>query len=135
MADHDHNCGLGVSIAFLSGAMLGAMAAILYAPHSGEETRRAIKGYARRTEEDMLEKAKEIRTDIAHTMDEAKRYLKETEATIAAALAAGLDLPLVVPPHPVVTPYLLALMPDRLELRELGPGCDPKASESERTIG
>ncbi len=40
----------------------------------------------------------------------------------AAALAAGLDLPLVVPPHPVVTPYLLALMPDRLELRELGPG-------------
>ena len=90
MADHDHECsGLGVSMAFLSGAMLGAMAAILYAPHSGEETRRAIKGYARRTEEDMLEKAKEIRADIAQTMEEAKRYLKETEATIAAALAAG----------------------------------------------
>lgn len=90
MAEHDHHCsGLNVSIAFVSGAILGAMAAILYAPHSGEETRRAIKGYARRTEEDMLEKAKEIRTDIAHTMDEAKRYLKETEATIAAALAAG----------------------------------------------
>jgi len=90
MADHDHECsGLGVSMAFISGAMLGAMAAILYAPHSGEETRRAIKGYARRTEEDVLEKAKEIRADIAQTMDEAKRYLKETEATIAAALAAG----------------------------------------------
>ncbi|MGC3973422.1 MAG: YtxH domain-containing protein [Nitrospira sp.] len=90
MADHDQHCsGLGVSIAFVSGAMLGAMAAILYAPNSGEETRRAIKGYARRTEEDMLEKAKEIRTDISRTMEEAKRYLKETEATIAAALAAG----------------------------------------------
>ncbi len=90
MADHDHECsGLGVSMAFISGAMLGAMAAILYAPHSGEEIRRAIKGYARRTEEDVLEKAKEIRADIAQTMEEAKRYLKETEATIAAALAAG----------------------------------------------
>lgn len=90
MADQHGNCsGLGVSIAFVSGAMLGAMAAILYAPSSGEETRRAIKGYARRTEEDVLEKAKEIRSDIAHTMEEAKRYLKETEATIAAALAAG----------------------------------------------
>lgn len=90
MVDHEHNCsGLGVSIAFVSGAMLGAMAAILYAPRSGEDTRRAIKGYARRTEEDVLEKAKEIRTDLTHTMEEAKRYLKETEATIAAALAAG----------------------------------------------
>jgi gas vesicle protein len=90
MADQNHNCsGLGVSIAFLSGAMLGAMAAILYAPKSGEETRTAIRGYARRTEEEVLEKAKEIRQDIAHSVDEAKRYLKETEATIAAALAAG----------------------------------------------
>lgn len=90
MADHDHDCsGMSVSMAFLSGAILGAVAAILYAPRSGEETRRAIKGYARRTEEEMLEKAKEIRTDITHTMEEAKRYLKETEATIAAALAAG----------------------------------------------
>ena len=90
MADQNHNCsGLGMSIAFLSGAMLGAMAAILYAPKSGEETRTAIRGYARRTEEEVLEKAKEIRQDIAHTVDEAKRYLKETEATIAAALAAG----------------------------------------------
>jgi len=90
MADqHDSCSGLGVSIAFLSGAMLGAMAAILYAPSSGEETRRAIKGYARRTEEEVLEKAKEVRKEISHSVDEAKRYLKETEATIAAALAAG----------------------------------------------
>ena len=90
MADqHDSCSGLGVSIAFLSGAMLGAMAAILYAPSSGEETRRAIKGYARRTEEEVLEKAKEVRREISHSVDEAKRYLKETEATIAAALAAG----------------------------------------------
>ncbi len=90
MVDQNHNCsGLGVSIAFVSGAMLGAMAAILFAPGSGEETRRAIKGYARRTEEEVLERAKEIRNDISQTVDEAKQYLKETEATIAAALAAG----------------------------------------------
>lgn len=90
MADHHDSCSeLGVSVAFLSGAMLGAMAAILFAPSSGEETRRSIKGYARRTEEEVLEKAKEMRKEISHSVDEAKRYLKETEATIAAALAAG----------------------------------------------
>lgn len=90
MADHSHNCsGAGMSIAFLSGAVLGAIAAVLYAPKSGVETRAALRGYARRTEEEMLEKAREIRQDISHSVDEAKRYLKETEATIAAAVAAG----------------------------------------------
>lgn len=44
------------------------------------------------------------------------------QPTQAAALAASLNLPLVVAPHPAATPYLLALTPDRLELRELGPG-------------
>lgn len=89
MADQHGSCsGMGV-IAFLSGAALGAVAAILYAPKSGEETRTAIRGYARRTEEEVLEKAKEVRKDISHSVDEAKRFLKETEATIAAALAAA----------------------------------------------
>ena len=92
MADQSGNCsGVGVSIAFLSGAVLGAVADILYAPRSGEETRTALRGYARRTEEEMLEKAREIRKDISETVDEAKQYLRETEATIAAALAAGKD--------------------------------------------
>lgn len=92
MADQSGNCsGVGVSIAFLSGAVLGAVAAILYAPRSGEETRTALRGYARRTEEEMLEKAREIQKDISETVDEAKQYLRETEATIAAALAAGKD--------------------------------------------
>lgn len=91
MADQQESCsGAGMTVlVFLSGAIIGATAAMLYAPSSGEETRRAIRGYARRTEEEVLEKAKEVRKDISHSVDEAKRFLKETEATIAAALAAG----------------------------------------------
>lgn len=90
MAEQNQGCsGVGVSIAFLSGALIGAVAAMLYTPKSGEETRTALRGYARRTEDEVLEKAREIRADLSHTVDEAKRYLKETEATIAAALAAG----------------------------------------------
>lgn len=90
MADQHQGCsGVGVSIAFLSGAVIGAVAAILYTPKSGAETRTVLRGYVRRTEDEVLEKAKEIRADLSHTVEEAKRYLKETEATIAAALAAG----------------------------------------------
>jgi len=89
MADqHGSGSGLGV-IAFLSGAALGAVVAILYAPKSGEQTRTAIRGYARRTEEEVLEKAKEIRGDLARTVEDAKRFVREAEATIAAAVAAG----------------------------------------------
>ncbi len=90
MADQHGGCSsMDVSMAFLGGAILGAVAAILYAPKSGEETRTAIRGYARRTEDEVLEKVKEIRKDISHSVEEAKRFLKETEVTIAAALAAG----------------------------------------------
>ncbi len=89
MSDQHGSCSsLGV-IAFMSGAALGAVAAILYAPKSGEETRTAIREYARRAEEEVLERAKEVRKDISHSVDEAKRFLKDTEATIVAALAAG----------------------------------------------
>jgi gas vesicle protein len=35
------------------------VAGLLLAPRSGEETRRALKAYARRTGEEVLEKAKE----------------------------------------------------------------------------
>ncbi len=90
MADRQEGCsGAGVTMAFLSGAILGAIAAMLYAPKSGEETRTALRGYARRTEEEVLEKAKDIRKDLAHTLEEARRFVKEAEVTIAAAVAAG----------------------------------------------
>jgi gas vesicle protein len=80
-----------MSLAFLSGAIIGAVAAILYAPKSGAETRTALRNYAQRTEEDLVEKAREIRGDLTRTIEDAKRYLRETEATIEAAFAAGKD--------------------------------------------
>ena len=83
MAGQNDGCsGVELSLAFLSGA-------ILYAPRSGDETRTALRGYVRKTEEEVLDKAREIKGELTQTLDEAKRYLKETEATISAALAAG----------------------------------------------
>jgi gas vesicle protein len=90
MADQHHECSsAGMSLAFLSGAIIGAVAAILYAPQSGAQMRTALRSYARRTEEEVLEKAREIRGELTRTIEDAKRYLKDTEATIEAALAAG----------------------------------------------
>ena len=77
------------TVAFISGAVLGAVAAVLLAPQSGETTRRAITGYARRTEEEVLEKANEIRSQMNESIEEGKRFLTETKNTILSAFEAA----------------------------------------------
>ncbi len=64
-----------VTFAFLGGAVAGVIAGVLLAPKSGEETRRAIKGYARRTEEEVLEKAKEARAALDETIERPEANL------------------------------------------------------------
>jgi gas vesicle protein len=60
MDNRETQCsGPAVVLAFLGGAMAGVVAGLLLAPKPGEETRRALKGYGRKAEEEVLEKAKE----------------------------------------------------------------------------
>ncbi|MFA9562715.1 MAG: YtxH domain-containing protein, partial [Nitrospirota bacterium] len=42
-----------VALAFLSGALLGAVAAVMLAPQPGRESRERLTGYARRTSNDL----------------------------------------------------------------------------------
>lgn len=78
-----------VALAFLGGAIAGIIAGILLAPKSGEETRRELKGYARKTEEDIIEKAKEARAALDETIERGKRYVAEKKADVEAAVKAG----------------------------------------------
>jgi len=58
MAD-ERESAAGVLLAFLSGAALGAVAALLLAPQSGRESREQLRGYARRAEESLRDLAGE----------------------------------------------------------------------------
>lgn len=78
-----------VALAFISGAVIGAAAAMLLTPQSGELTRQAIRGYARRTEEDVLERANQVRSQMSDTIEDGKRFLNETKTTIASAFEAA----------------------------------------------
>lgn len=90
MGSHERNNACGsLTVVFISGVVLGAVAAVLLAPQSGATTRRAIRGYARRTEEEVLEKASEIRSQMSETIEEGKRFLNETKGTIASAFEAA----------------------------------------------
>jgi gas vesicle protein len=69
--------------------MAGVVAGLLLAPKSGEDTRRALKGYARRAEEEVLEKAKEARTALDETIERGKHFMAEKAADAEAAVKAG----------------------------------------------
>ena len=78
-----------VALAFLGGAVAGVVAGLLLAPKSGDETRRALKGYARKSEEEVLEKAKEARAALDETIERGKHFIAEKAADIEAVAKAG----------------------------------------------
>lgn len=78
-----------VMLAFFGGALAGVIAGILFAPKSGEETRRELKGYARRTEEDLIEKAKEARAALDDAIERGKHFVAEKRVDVEAAVKAG----------------------------------------------
>ena len=78
-----------VLFAFFGGAVAGAVAGILFAPKSGEETRRELKGYARKTEEELIEKAKEARAALDDVIERGKHLVTEKRAEVEAAVKAG----------------------------------------------
>ena len=80
-----------VALAFLGGALAGVVAGILLAPKSGEETRRALRGYAKQTEEDIIEKAKEARAALDDAIERGKEFVSERKADVEAAVKAGRD--------------------------------------------
>lgn len=90
MENRNAECSTPVIVlAFLGGAIVGAIAGILLAPKSGEKIRRELKGYARKTEEEVIEKAKEVRAALDETIERGKRYVAEKKADAEAAVKAG----------------------------------------------
>ncbi|MBH0202362.1 MAG: YtxH domain-containing protein [Nitrospira sp.] len=90
MANQDAKCSPEtVILAFLGGAIGGMIAGVLLAPKSGEETRRELKSQARRTEEEIIEKAKEARAALDEVIERGKHYVEETRADVEAAVKAG----------------------------------------------
>src|SRR4249919_1456293 len=80
--------GQSVALAFLGGAVAGVVAGLLLAPKSGEETRRALKGYARRAEEEAVKKAKEGLATLDQTIESGKHFITEKTVDVEAVVKA-----------------------------------------------
>ena len=78
-------------LAFLGGAVAGAIAGVLFAPKAGNETRRELKGYARKTEEELIEKAEQAKAALDDVIERGKHFLSGKRADLEAAVKAGTD--------------------------------------------
>jgi gas vesicle protein len=90
-SQRDRCSGQALALAFLGGALVGAIAGIFLAPRSGEETRRTLKACARRTEEEVMEKAREARAALDEMIERGKQFMEEKRVDVEAAVKAGKD--------------------------------------------
>ena len=74
---------------FLTGAGIGALLALLFAPKSGQETRDYIAQRATESRDRVAEKSKEYRQRAEGYVDRAKGTVAKQKEQLSAALEAG----------------------------------------------
>jgi gas vesicle protein len=76
---------------FLVGVGIGSLMGILFAPKSGEETRRYMAKQAREGSELARKKAREMRVRVEENVERGKEIINHTEGQIAMAIDAGIE--------------------------------------------
>lgn len=71
------------------GAMIGATAALLLAPRSGEETRKLIASKARDGADVISSRTKDVAGRTTEAVDKGKEILQQQRDQISAAIEAG----------------------------------------------
>jgi gas vesicle protein len=88
MAD-DRGASAAVFLAFLSGAAMGAVAALLLAPQSGSESRDRLRSYARRAERDLRDFAGRASEAFEEVVDQGKEFVESKRSVLREAFDAG----------------------------------------------
>lgn len=89
MADN-RGCSLGaVGLAFVTGGLLGAAAALLLAPQSGRQSQEQLRGYARRAEEGVHELADKAGEVVDRALDKGRGFIKDSQTALTEAVEAG----------------------------------------------
>jgi gas vesicle protein len=88
MAD-DRGTSAAVLLAFLSGAAMGAVAALLLAPQSGDESRDQLRRYARRAENDLRDLAGRAGEAFEDVVDLGTDFVETKRSVLREAFDAG----------------------------------------------
>ena len=71
--------GQALFFTFLGGAVAGAIAGILLTNKSGQETRWELEDYAKKKQQDLIKKAKEVRAALDDVIERGKTFLSKHE--------------------------------------------------------
>ena len=74
---------------FMLGAVMGAAAALLLAPRTGEETRRILASKAREGKDFMATRSRTVADKTSSYVDRGKEILQQQREQLSAALEAG----------------------------------------------
>lgn len=74
---------------FLWGLLVGAAAALLFAPKSGRETRAELTDSLYRMRDDAEERVREVQDNVGRTVDDMRRQLEEGVESARRAVDSG----------------------------------------------
>jgi gas vesicle protein len=89
MADDRGASSAGVVLAFLSGAVLGAVGALLLTPQTGRESREQLRGYARRAEGNLCDLAGRAGEAFEEVVGEGKEFVDSKKSVLREAFDVG----------------------------------------------
>lgn len=69
-----------MTLLFIGGAVLGAVAGMLFAPKSGEETRKEIKDCASKVKGEVVDAAQRTKAGIEAALEKGRMRLSESKA-------------------------------------------------------
>ena len=87
--EDERGSSAAVLLAFLGGAALGAVAALLLAPQAGRESREQLRGYARRAEENLRDVAGRAGEALGAVLDQGKEFVEHKKSVLREAMDAG----------------------------------------------
>jgi gas vesicle protein len=84
------NCSVGTKITFfVAGVGIGAAVALLFAPQSGEETRKQIAAKTQEGKDYVTAKGREMRKHAEDLVDQGKDLVNKQKARLADVLESG----------------------------------------------
>ena len=89
MGDDHGPSSAGVLLGFLSGAAVGAMAAILLTPRAGRESREMLRGYAKRAEDRLRDLAGEAGHSFEEAVEQGRDFIESKKSVLREAFDAG----------------------------------------------
>ena len=89
MADERESSNATVVLAFLTGAAIGAIAALVLAPQSGEATQRQVRGLAKKAGKGLRNATGKADGVWGDVIEQGREFLKDKQPILAEAFEAG----------------------------------------------